>query len=157
MKREMRRKSREISRDCACDILEKSEYGFLATVSEDGSPYCIAVSHVLMRNDIYFHCAKEGHKIDNIIRDKRVCFTAVGRTKILPEQFTTEYESAVAFGTAEIIENGEEKLSAMLKICEKYTPDQMERAEVYAQQEIDAMHICRIHIEHITGKALAGK
>ena len=97
MRREMRRKNREISKECAYDIIRSSEYGFLSTVSEDGSPYCIAISHALVGNDIYFHCAKQGHKIDNIIKDNRVCFTAVGKTNILPEEFTTEYESAVAW------------------------------------------------------------
>lgn len=157
MKREMRKKNREISKESAYDVIRNSEYGFLATVSEDGSPYCIAVSHALVGNDIYFHCAREGHKIDNIVRDSRVCFSAVGKTNILPEKFTVEYESAVAFGRAEFLEEREEKLSAILKICEKYTPQQMENAEVYARKEIDAMHICRIRIEHITGKALVGQ
>ena len=157
MKREMRRKNREISRECAYNIIRDSEYGFLATVSEDGSPYCIAVSHALVGNDIYFHSAKEGHKIDNMVGDNRVCFTAVGKTNILPEQFTTEYESAVAFGKAEFVEEQEEKLSAILKICEKYTPEFMEKAAVYAQGEMDAMHICKIKVEHITGKALVEK
>lgn len=157
MKREMRRKNREISRECAYEIIKNSEYGFLSTVSEDGSPYCIAISHALVGNDIYFHCAKQGHKIDNIMRDNRVCFTAVGKTNIIPEEFTTEYESAVAFGIAEFIEDKNEKLSAMLKICEKYTPEYMEMAGEYANREMDAMHLCRIHVEHITGKALVGK
>lgn len=87
----------------------------------------------------------------------KVSFTAVGKTNIIAEAFTTEYESAVAFGRAELIEDREEKLSAILKICEKYTPEHMEQAVEYAQRTMDAMHICRIRIEHITGKARVGK
>ncbi len=155
--REMRRKDREISKERAYDILKNSEYGFLATVTEDGSPYCIAVSHALSGDNIYFHCAQQGHKVDNIMRDNRVCFTAVGKTKIIPEDFTTEYESAVAFGRADFIEDREEKLSAALAICEKYTPGQMAQAAEYAGKALDKMHLCRIRIEHATGKANTGK
>lgn len=157
MMREMRKKDREISKEYAYDILRNGEYGFLATVSEDGSPYCIAVSYALIGDDVYFHCAKQGHKIDNIMRDNRVCFTAVGKTHIIPEKYTTEYESAVAFGRVEFIDDKDEKLSAMLKICEKYTPENMENAGAAAQSALDAMLLCGIRIEHITGKAKAVK
>lgn len=53
MRREMRRKNREISKECAYDIIRSSEYGFLSTVSEDGSPYCIAISHALVGNKLF--------------------------------------------------------------------------------------------------------
>jgi nitroimidazol reductase NimA-like FMN-containing flavoprotein (pyridoxamine 5'-phosphate oxidase superfamily) len=157
MPRPMRRGNLEVSTERAFDILASGDYGFLSTVSEDGSPYCIALSHVLIGKAIYFHCAVQGHKIDNIRRDNRVCYTVVGRTRVVQAELTVEYESAVVFGRAEIIEDKQEKSSAMLKICEKYTPEFMGKAEEIIPKALDKMLIGKITIDHISGKAKAGK
>ncbi len=152
MARPMRRGNLEVSAEKAFEILESGDYGFLSTVSADGSPYCVALSHILMENAIYFHCAKEGHKIDNIRRDNRVCYTVVGKTKVIQAKFTTEYESAVVFGRAEVIDDKQEKLSAMLKICEKYSPEFIDKAEDIILKAMDKLLIGKITVEHITGK-----
>lgn len=157
MPRPMRKGNLEVGAERAFNILESGEYGFLSTVSEDGSPYCIALSHILLDKAIYFHCAVQGHKIDNIRRDNRVCYTVVGRTKVVQAEFTTEYESAVVFGRAEIIDDKQEKLHAMLKICEKYTPEFIDKAEEIILQAMDRMLIGKITVERITGKVKAGK
>ena len=33
---------------------------------EDGYAYGVPLNYVYVDNSIYFHCAKEGHKLDNI-------------------------------------------------------------------------------------------
>ena len=71
-------------------------------VNEDGTPYGIPVSPVLEGRNLYFHCALEGRKLENIKNNPSVCVACVGKTKLVPEKFTTEYQSAVAFGTASI-------------------------------------------------------
>lgn len=157
MPRPMRRGNLEVSSERAFDILENGDYGFLSTVSEDGSPYCVAVSHILHEKAIYFHCAKQGHKIDNIRRDNRVCFTVTGRTRVVQAELTVEYESAVVFGRAEFIDDKQEKLSAMLKICEKYTPEFIGKAKEIIPQALDKMLIGKITVEQISGKVKAGK
>lgn len=152
MQKPMRKGNLQVSPQRAFEILESAEYGFLSTISEDGSPYCIALSHTLLDKAIYFHCAVQGHKIDNIRRDNRVCYTVVGRTKVVPSEFTMEYESAVVFGRAEIIDDKQEKLCAMLKICEKFSSEFLNKAEAIILQAMDRMLIGKITVECITGK-----
>ena len=98
--KQMRRKDREISRQEAIEILDSAEYGVLSTVDKNGQPYGIPLSYVYKDNAIYFHCAVDGQKLDNIRDNAKVSFCVTGKTTVLPETFGTLYESAVVSGTA---------------------------------------------------------
>ena len=66
MKKEMRRKEKAISADEIKDVLDNAEYGILSTISEDGTPYGTPLNFAYSDGAIYFHCACEGHKLENI-------------------------------------------------------------------------------------------
>ena len=55
-------------------ILSSTNIGRLATNGQDGYPYIVPVNFVSLEGSIYFHCAPKGEKLDNLIRDPRVCF-----------------------------------------------------------------------------------
>lgn len=151
MKHMMRRKDKLLSQNEAIKVLEKGNYGVLATISEDGYPYGVPVSYVYMDGKIYFHCAKGvGHKLENIKNSARVCFTVVGNTQVIPEAFSTKYESIVAFGVAN--EACENKYDAMVKLIEKYSPEHKESGVKYIERAIDKVSVIEIAIEKLTGK-----
>ena len=87
----------------------------------DGQAYGVPLNYVFKNNCLYFHCALEGHKLDNIRANNKVSFCVVGKTKVLPDKFSTEYESAMAFGTASVVQ-GEERYEALLRSCGKILP-----------------------------------
>jgi len=149
----MRRKDRERDASFALDVLRDSEYATLATINPDGTPYCIPVSPVLVDGAIYFHCATEGQKLTNIELNDNVCISSVRYTKLIPEEFSTEYESAVATGKCRIITDPDEKTKALRKICEKYAESNMEHADKEIAGALHRTCICKIDIETITGKA----
>ena len=72
--RMMRKKNREISEDEALELLTRAEYGVLSTVDENGQPYGVPLNFCVVDGCIYFHCAVEGHKIDNIEQNSAVSF-----------------------------------------------------------------------------------
>ena len=74
---EMRRKEKMISREEILEVLASAEYGILSTVGADGMPYGTPVNFAYADDAIYFHCAKEGHKLSNLKSNNSVCFTAV--------------------------------------------------------------------------------
>lgn len=150
--RTIRRSDRKITGREAEEILDSGEYGILSTVGVDGHPYGVPLSYVYRNNAIYFHCATSGHKIDNIQHHGGVSFCVVGRTKVLPDKFATEYESAIVFGMATEI-TGSERLDALLWLLEKYCPDYQEEGARYIERENDATKVFRISIKHISGKA----
>lgn len=55
-------------------ILSLTNVGRLATNGRDGYPYITPVNFVSLDGCIYFHCAPQGEKLDNLTRDPRVCF-----------------------------------------------------------------------------------
>ncbi len=148
----IRRSDRKITTQEAQAILECGEYGILSTVGEDGQPYGVPMSYAYRNDCIYFHCALTGQKLDDIEYNPRVSFCVVGRTKVLPDKFATEYESAVAFGVASEV-NGAERYEALLWLLEKYCPDFIEEGKRYIEQKDKLTKVFKIEINHISGKA----
>ncbi len=149
----MRRKDREKDAGFALEVVRDCEYATLATVNEDGTPYCIPISPVLIDGYIYFHCALEGKKLDNINQNSNVCISCVRNTKLVPEKFTTEFESAVVTGKCEIVVDDAEKITALRVICQKYAQTNMSEFDNAIARSLGRTAICKIRIEQITGKA----
>lgn len=137
----------------ARELMRHCEYATLATVNPDGTPYCIPVSPVMLGDVLYIHCALEGKKCDNMARNPQICISCVGHTKLLPQKFTTEFESAVICGTALRIADTEEKTSMLFALCEKYAASNLAAAPRLIEKLLDRTAVYRIDISEITGKA----
>ena len=148
----MRRTERAIPDGEAQDVLRAGEYGVLSTVSADGQPYGVPVSYAYTGEAIYFHCAVEGHKLDNLNSNNRVSFCVVGKTQVLPDKFATNYESVIVFGTAQEVFD-DEKHAGLVEILKKYSPDFMEKGERYIKGDGPQARVYKIMIEALTGKA----
>lgn len=150
MFREMRKAERQLTDADAVAILEKGEYGILSTVSEDGYPYGVPVSYAYKDGVIYFHCARNaGQKTANLAANPKICFTVVGGTELLPDKFSTKYESVIAFGLARKAEDPKEGL---LLLVEKYSPNFMEEGKAYIERASHKADIFELHIRHMTAK-----
>jgi len=150
--KEMRRSDRAISEEKALAILNKAEYGVLSTVSENGEPYGVPLSFCIIDNCIYFHCAIEGQKIDNIKHNPSVSFCVVGKTEVLPEKFSTRYESVIVFGKAEEV-FASDKQRGLEGLLHKYSPDFVEQGMKYIDTLRDETRVFRITINKLSGKA----
>jgi len=136
----------------AITLLSNCEHGVLSTVDKDGQPYGVPLSYAYKNNSIYFHCARVGHKIENIENNPKVSFCVVGNTNVLPAEFAIEYESVVAFGVASEV-HGAERNSALLWLLEKYSPEFIEKGKNYIAQKDKATKVIKIEIDHMSGKA----
>ena len=147
---EMRRIDRQLTTEEAKIILENGEYGVLSTVDENGIPYGVPISYAYADNTIYFHCASGvGHKVANIEYQPKVCFTVVGNTEVLPQNFSTKYESVVAFGTARLAQDKHIGLTLLQK---KYSPDFAEKGKEYIESALEKTAVYEIEIEDLKGK-----
>ena len=149
---EMRRKDRKKSSEFALLVIDKCAYSVMATVNPDGSPYCIPISLAREGEWLYFHCAHDGQKIENLKHSNRVCVTCVGDVKVVPRDFGIEYESAVINGTASEVTAREEKVSALAVISRRYTPDDMDIFDEVISRNLDRTAVWKIHIDEISGK-----
>ncbi len=152
MFREMRRPKQSLSPEECIEILKNSTSGVLAVTGDDGYPYAVPLSHVYRDGKLFFHCAKEGHKIDAIQRNEKVSFCVIAQDEVIPEKFATNYRSVIVFGRVKILTGDRERREALEWLIEKYSPGYYEQG----QQEIanDWLRVCvlEVRIEHMTGK-----
>ncbi len=148
----IRRADRELPREESCLLLAEAEYGVLSTVGADRLPYGVPISFCMVGDDIYFHCATEGRKLDNLRHNPQVSFCIVGNTRVLPAQFGTEYESAIVSGTAEEA-FADEKQRALEGLLKKYCADHIPQGLDYTRNLIDKTKVLKVAITTVTGKA----
>ena len=148
----MRRQDRQISESEAIEILQKGEFGVLSMCTPDSGGYGIPLNYALKNKAIYFHCALEGSKLEYLRQNNRVSFCVIGRTNVLPSQFGTVYESAIASGVVTEVE-GEEKHEALMLFLEKYSADYIQEGTEYMIKAFKRVKVIKLSIETITGKA----
>ncbi len=152
MIRELRRNDRGITDVETRELLERGENGVLSTVSAAGLPYGVPLSYCVIDNGIYFHCALEGHKLANIAAENRVSFCVVGATQVLPEKFSTRYESVIVSGrVAEVFDA--DKQRGLEGLVAKYSGEFREERERYIASDGPKTRVFRIEIDAISGKA----
>jgi len=152
MFREMRRIGNALPNEETVAMLRKATNGVLSVTGDDGYPYGVPVSFLYRNNQIVFHCATEGHKLDAISRNPKVSFCVVEQDLIVPAEFNTLYRSAIAFGKARILA-GEEKREYIEAIAKKYAPDYDKEAKDYIKSDWSGFNVVVIDIDHLTGKA----
>lgn len=148
----MRRKDRLIPEAEAFTILKEGEYGILSTVSPNNEPYGVPLNYCLIADCIFFHCALEGSKIDNITNNPKVSFCVVGKTEILPDKFSTRFESCIVEGLAHE-SFAEEKQMALEGIVSKYSENFAAEGLKAIEKQIAMTRVFKIAIDSISGKA----
>lgn len=151
--REMRRKDRAMAQEAAQEVLNTAQYGILATINEDGTPYGVPLSFVYRDQAIYFHSATTGQKLDNIAWRDDTCFTVVTDTEVLPAAFSTKYKSVMVFGKVQLVEDLAEKKQAAIYFIEKYSRDFYQEGLAYIDKAIEQTKFFRLDITAMTGKA----
>lgn len=152
MFRKMRRFKQETTLETCHDILIHEKRCVLSVHGEDGYPYGIPMNfyYDLDENIIYFHCAKEGHKLDAIASNDKVCVTIYNQGFQEEGDWVYNVTSLVIFGKATLISDEDIKREKALKLALKYypTPESAE-AELSA---VDRMNLLAVKIDHMTGK-----
>lgn len=153
MFRDMRRGKQALPEEEIKEILRSATSGVLALSGDDDYPYALPISYLYVGDKLYFHCAKQGHKIDAIKRNSKASFCVIAQDDVSPEEYTTHFKSVIVFGRISIIDDELQKLFAIRKLAEKYAPDDSkERRDGMINKEWDALCMLQMDIEHITGK-----
>lgn len=137
------------------NLLFTAKYGFLSVgQTENGYAYGVPISFVWNKeaNKLYFHGAANGQKLDILKENSKISFCVVGDINVIPERFTTAYESVIAFGTAKIALTDEEKKEAMQLVIQKYSSAYQEKGEKMVANVIDKIATFSVEIEHWSGK-----
>ena len=151
MFREMRLKDQQLDATEANEIMNRCTNGVLSINGDSGYPYGVPVSYAYADGRIYFHCAREGYKVDLLKKDPHVSFTVVAQDDIIPKDFNTLYISAIAFGRVRLMERAEvRRVLDMLSI--KYSPNEGEARMAEVESCVETVCMIEFDIEYLTGK-----
>jgi len=148
----MRLSKYEISKDESIEILKKCTYGTLSLITHENKPYAIPLNYVY-DDAIYFHCAKNGAKIQAIQNCNDVCFTVVGDYEIIAEKYNTEYESVIVFGRISEISDIESKTDKLVLLTKKYYETDESIIREKCLKCGDRTSVYKISITKVTGKS----
>jgi uncharacterized protein len=143
------------------NLLNICHTGRLGTVGKDGWPMVKPLNFAYHEGRIYFHCALEGEKLDDIRRDGRVCFEVdlpaayVKGVPGNPCRAEYLYRSVIIRGRASIALNRDERLLALDLLMAKYQPEG--GYGPYPEDKLALTCIVRIDIEEMSGKEDLGK
>lgn len=152
----MRRKDRAQDGEFSRSLIDRCTHGVMALSTGEAAPYCLPLSFVRVGDNLYFHCAREGRKIDLLRRYPQVCVTFVGMdcpTFAAPSLYTTYFQSAIVTGTASEVTDPGEKTNALRALCQKLTPNDMAGFEAAIEKSLSVTAVWKIHMEEVSGKA----
>ena len=153
MIRDMRRFKQQLSEEDTIDIFKNNSYGVLAVPGDDDYPYAVPLSYAYSNGKIYVHSAAQGHKVDAVKNGVKASFCVVEKDEVRPEKMTTLFRSAIAFGTAKIVIDENEKLEALQLIAHKYFAVNGEGNNEEIKNSWNRVCVIALEIEHMTGKA----
>jgi len=153
MFRKMRRKKQLLSEAETIEILRSCTAGVLALTGDNDYPYAVPLSYAYKDGKLFFHFAKEGHKIDGIEKNNKVSFCVIKTDDVMQKTFTTHFRSVIVFGRARILTEDSEKKHALECLVEKYSPDYITEGQTEIERDWKRVNAAELEIEHMTGKA----
>lgn len=151
MFRKMRRFKQELPKEECIDVLVGEPRGVLAVQGEDGYPYAFPMDYIYIDEKLYFHCAKEGHKLDSIAKDNRVSFCVMDKGFKKDGEWALNIKSVVIFGKIKKVDNNEDVVEIARKLGLKYYPTP-ESVEDEINKAISRVQILELSIDNMTGK-----
>lgn len=154
----IRRKDRRMNDQDSLALLNKGEYGVLATTDDQGQPYPVPLSYILKDGRIFFHSARDGRKINNIKANPQAAFVVVGPTEpVWDHGCSTYYESVMVFGRIREVTDDGEKYTALYGLSEKYLPGDLDKADEYIKSMLSRTAVYALEVEAMTGKGKRDK
>lgn len=154
----MRRTDREVTDPAQiARIIEKAKIVHVG-MADGGRPYVVPLHYGALFNDgiltLYLHCANEGRKLDFIKKNPQV-FIEID-TDIapisggeIPCKYGSAYASVMGEGTAQIVENGDEKIFGLECIMKTQTG----RGFTVSAQMAAAVTVLKIEVPQVTAKS----
>ena len=153
----MRRRDRQLSDKAALELLRQGVWGVLSLAGENA--YGVPMHYVLddagdaAWPDIFLHCAPEGKKLEHIRKNPGVCLCVVGKARVAPEAFSTEYASVIVMARAAIVRDAGERRRILRLFGRHFTSFSLEEIDAYIAPRDARTCIVRLHPLQVSGKA----
>ena len=155
----MRRKDRAVTDFTEIQsIISKADVCRIALI-DDNLPYIVTMNFGYKPGDpasLYFHCAKEGRKIDIIKKNNIACFQMDIDHELITANkacgFGMNFKSVVGSGKIFIVKDKDEKVEALNYIMKQYTEKD---CFDYEDNMLDVTTILKLEIDQLTAKKKA--
>jgi hypothetical protein len=152
----MRKKDREIEDAKELEeILQKADVCRIA-FAVDGTPYIVTMNFGYFWKDkliLYFHCSKEGKKLELMKRNSTVCFEMDTDHELVEASIACDwgmkYRSIVGIGLLETVTDENEKKKGLDCIMDHYG---FNGKKEYAQNVLNMTEVLRLTVTAFTGK-----
>ena len=156
--REVARKKQVLTHEECLEILKTAPRGVLSVIGDDGYPYGTPINHLYCEEDgkIYFHCAMEGHKLDAVRANDKVCFTVLSEPVKHPGEWWNCFTSVVCFGRIAEVKDEQRKNTLLRTLGTKLFPAGYDIEADMAKNASRAL-ILELTIDHMSGKKVREK
>lgn len=154
MRYHMRRMDKAITDEEEMQIILKStQYVTIAMVKEN-EPYLVSLSHGYnpKENCIYFHCAREGKKLDYLEANNVVWGQALIDRGYIQGECNHQYASVQFRGRVTLLEDPEEKWQALALMTKQLDRDPNKLISRRSRGRVMETVVGRIDIDYMTGK-----
>jgi nitroimidazol reductase NimA-like FMN-containing flavoprotein (pyridoxamine 5'-phosphate oxidase superfamily) len=152
----MRRNEKEITDIIEIEAVISSADVCRIALANDNIPYMVTMNFGYVggvNKKLYFHCARQGRKLEMIRKNNYVCFEFDTDHNLHKDttvcDFGMNYRSVVGYGKITIITDDHEKRVGLDAIMSQYSKEQ---DFSYRQTSLDKMLLLRLDILTMTGK-----
>lgn len=146
-----------MDKDKALRLLENAAYGVLCMQALPGGGYGVPLHFVWDGAEtVYLHCATEGYKLDCLTADPRACLVITGDHRVLPDAFSTAYESLLLHGEVTLVSDEEQKNAALRAFLTKYIQQSGPRGDRFLNHAATQTKVLQFRIITASGKSNRG-
>ena len=126
----------------------------------DSQTYVIPTMFARVNDSIYFHGSAASRMLRNLSNGLGVCITVTLTDGLVLARsvfnHSMNYRSVVALGTAQLIDDSSEKLTALHAFTEKILPGRWNDARQPNEKELKATSILKLPLTEVSAKVRAG-
>lgn len=153
MKVAMRKAKMQITDQAQVQAIVEQGNLLRLAMCKDGQPYLVPMNYGYHQGHLYMHTGQKGLKMDFLAANPRVCFEISQNvefvTNELPCKWDMNYQCVVGFGRASIVEDQEEKITALSAIARSCGHGgDLE----FPPEKVRQVAVIRVEIDDLTGK-----
>ena len=122
----------------------------------DGQPYCTPTFFWREGSKLYWHGSSASRMLENQSDGQKVCLTVAHLDSLVLARcgfnHSADYRAVMAFGTAYIVTDPEEKARALVAMVDRFFPDRTASLRQSTKQEIKASAVIAMEIEQASAK-----
>ena len=147
-------------RKAAYEILDEAFICHVGFVTADGQPFVIPTSYGRNGDDLYIHGSAASRMLRRLNEGIPVCVTVTLLDGLVLARsifnHSMNYRSVVVLGTARVIEDPQEKLTALRTLSEHIIRGRWEESRQPNGKELKATSILRVPIQEFSAKVRQG-